>query len=137
MFCISCWCHCCCLSVASSSSRGLMQMRPASERKWRPSASARANRRPQPHWPPCLSSPLQTNFFSPECNPSWRFLSCWRANALPQTVQTNGLSSVWVRRCDRKLYARVKRLGHRVHWKVAGCFCVRLALPFSELPDAA
>lgn len=97
-------------------------MRPASDLKCRPSASARANLRPQPHWLPDFKSPLQTNFFSPEWRLSCRLRSCCRANALPHTVHTKGRSSVWVLRWDRRLYARVKRLGHSVHWKVAGCF---------------
>lgn len=130
-------CCCCCWrssktrsrSCDSSSRRGLMHTRPASERKWRPRASARANRRPQPHCPLRESSPRQTNFFSPEWRPSWRLRSCCRANALPHTVHTNGRSSVWVRRWDRRLYARVKRFGHRVHWKVAGCFWIRFGSP--------
>lgn len=105
-----------------------MHILPASDLKCRPSASARANRRPQPHCPPVLSSPLQTNFFSPEWRPSCRLRSCCLAKALLQTVQTKGRSSVCVLRCERRLYARVNRLGQREHWNVAGCFC---DLPFA------
>jgi hypothetical protein len=107
----------------------LIHIRPASDLKCRPRASARANLRPQPHSPPAFSSPLHTNFFSPECRPSCRLRSCWRANALPHTVQTNGRSSVCVRRWDRRLYALVKRFGQSVHWKVAGCFWTRFGPP--------
>lgn len=129
--CILCSCQARCLSIISSSSRGLIHIRPASDRKCLPRASARANRLPHPHCPPALRSPLHTNFFSPECKPSCRFLSCWRANALPQTVQTKGRSSVCVRKCDRRLYALVNLLGHKVHWNVAGCFCTRFEFPLS------
>lgn len=108
-----------------------MHTLPASLRKWRPSASARANLLPHPHCPPSLRLPRHTNFFSPECSPSCLFLSCCLANAFPQTLQTNGLSSVCVLRCDLRLYARVKRFGQRLHWKVAGCFCVRFEAPDS------
>ncbi|KAI7514878.1 hypothetical protein KC347_g3 [Hortaea werneckii] len=58
----------------------------------------------EPHTAPDWRLPLQTNFFSPECRPSCRLRSCWRANALPQTVQTKGRSSVCVRRWDRRLW---------------------------------
>lgn len=125
-------------SASSSSKSSLIQSLPPSERKCLPRLLARANRRPQPHWPPARRSPSHTNFFSPEWSPSWLFLSFSLVNAFPHTEHTKGRTSPCARRWFRNENALVNRLGQRVHWNVAGCFWIlRLSLVCMASPDKA
>lgn len=109
-------------SCLASSYKGVIHLLPLSVLKCLPRASLLANFLLQPQGLPSFSLPPHTYLFLPVCKSSCLFLSCWRANALPQIEQMNGLSLVCVLRWDFKLYGLVNFFPQTSQAKFAGFF---------------